>query len=353
MVARVSRSAEVSESRPRTLLAVGAVLAVLFISLVTLALPARSSEPRRYTIAFANITEEPGLTIEGTGFTGADVRQSFLLAARGQPVDLVLYDNQKDAAKARANAADAIQRKVDLYVQYFPDSAVNKEVAELLRKAGIPVLAVNYPVTGAPLYGADNGAAGQIAGEALARFAGRAWAGQPMAAILLGNLTDQSNGLPERAQGVRASLTRLLPAARVIALDTRGNPAQVNSLLGKAAAANPNTRLLIAALDDATALAAKSALDGLSRTADGAIVGLGCDRSVHGGASEKKEIDPNNRGSILIGSVAFYLDRYGYDVLPLALRVLRGESVAPRTPTRHTLITTANVWREYPPYDMQ
>jgi ribose transport system substrate-binding protein len=215
VAARVSRSAEVSESRPRTLLAVGAVLAVLFISLVTLALPARSSEPRRYTIAFANITEEPGLTIEGTGFTGADVRQSFLLAARGQPVDLVLYDNQKDAP-ARANAADAIQRKVDLYVQYFPDSAVNKEVAELLRKAGIPVLAVNYPVTGAPLYGVDNGAAGQIAGEALARFAGRAWAGQPMAAILLGNLTDQSNGLPERAQGVRASLTRLLPAALLL-----------------------------------------------------------------------------------------------------------------------------------------
>ena len=86
---------------------------------------------------------------------------------------------------------------------------------------------------------------------------------------------------------------------------------------------------------------------------DAAIVGLGCDRSVHGGASEKKEIDPNNRGSILIGCVAFYLDRYGYDVLPLALRMLRGESVPGRTLTRHTLITTANVWREYPPYDMQ
>ena len=56
---------------------------------------------------------------------------------------------------------------------------------------------------------------------------------------------------------------------------------------------------------------------------------------------------------ILIGSVAFYLDRYGYDVLPLALRMLRGEAVPPRTPTRHLLITPANVWREYPPSDMQ
>ncbi len=350
MAARVSRLGQGRGSRPRTLLAVGVLLAA--VSLVALTLPA-ASQPHRFTIAFANITEEPGLTLEGTGFTGGDVRQSFVLAARGQPVDLVFYDNQKDGTKALANVADAIQRKVDLYIQYYPDPAVNQDVSVMLRKAGIPGLAVNYPMADAPLYGADNLAAGQIAGEALARFASRAWAGQPMIAIVVGNLTDQSSGLPERARGVRASLARLLPGARILALDTRGNPAQVSPLLGKVAAASPNTRLLIAALDDATALSAKAALDALGRTADGAIVGLGCDRSVHGGASEKKEIDPNNRGSILIGSVAFYLDRYGYDVLPIALRLLRGEPVPERTPTRHTLITTTNVWREYPPYDMQ
>ena len=44
--------------------------------------------------------------------------------------------------------------------------------------------------------------------------------------------------------------------------------------------------------------------------------------------NERKEIDPNNRGSIVIGSVAFYLDRAGYDVLPLALRMLQGQTLA-------------------------
>jgi len=208
-------------------------------------------------------------------------------------------------------------------------------------------------MAGAPLYGVDNRAAGRVAGEALARFALRTWTGQPMVAIVLGNLTSQADGFPERVEGVREPLTRLLPAARIIALDTRGNPAQVSSLLGKAAAASPSSRMLIAALDDTTALSAKSALETLGRSADTAIVGFGCDRSVHGGASEKKEIDPNNRGSILIGSVAFYLDRYGYDILPVALRILRGEPVPGRIPTRHLLITSANVWQEYPPYDMQ
>jgi hypothetical protein len=68
--------------------------------------------------------------------------------------------------------------------------------------------------------------------------------------------------------------------------------------------------------------------------------------------NDRKEIDPANRGSIVIGSVAFYLDRYGYDVLPLAMRMLRGEGVPPRVVTQHILVTAANVFIEYPPYDM-
>jgi hypothetical protein len=34
------------------------------------------------------------------------------------------------------------------------------------------------------------------------------------------------------------------------------------------------------------------------------------------------------------------------------MHMLRGEPVAPRTATRHRLVTAANVFLEYPPYDM-
>jgi ribose transport system substrate-binding protein len=61
---------------------------------------------------------------------------------------------------------------------------------------------------------------------------------------------------------------------------------------------------------------------------------------------------PNNRGSVVLGSVAYYMDRYGYDVLPLALRLLAGEKLPPRTVTQHILVTAANVFQEYPPFDM-
>jgi ribose transport system substrate-binding protein len=305
-------------------------------------------QERRYMVAFANLTEEPGVTLEGTGFTGREVRESFALAARRYPIDMVFYDNARDGRKALANADDAIARKVSLYIQYHRDPAVNAEVAIRLKAAGIPILAVNAPVPGAPLYTADNPAAGRIAGEALSAFVARAWRGQPAAAALVGALALQ----PERTAAVSAALKRGLPSLRITSLDTQGNPAQVAAAVGKWAAANPGTKLLVAAMDDATALAAKAALESAGRLADGAIVSHGVDRSVRGGMNDRKEIDPNNRGSIVLGSVAFYLDRYGDDILPLALRMLRGERVPERTATRHIFITAANVFVEYPPSDM-
>jgi ribose transport system substrate-binding protein len=306
---------------------------------------------RRYVVAFANLTEEPGVTLEGTGFTGREIRESFVLAARPHPLEMVYYDNRRDDVHALANAEDAIGRKVDLYIQYHRGAA-NVAIAEKLRVAGIPVLAVNYPVPGAPLYTADNMGAGHIAGEALVQFATRSWRGQPMAAVVVGDLSATADRVPERAQGVAAALAQKLPAVRVSALDTKGNPAQVGSLVGRFLAGHPTGKLLLAATDDATALAVKAAVEAGGRVHDAAIVSHGVDRTIHGGMNDRKEIDPSNRGSIVIGSVAFYLDRYGYEVLPLALRMLRGESVPPRTVTRHTLITAANVFLEYPPYDM-
>ena len=323
----------------------GAIAAMM--ALAAAAAGAATAE-RRYTIAFANATEAPGVSVEGTGFTGAEIRQSFILAARTLPVELVFYDNQGDDARAIANAEAAIARKVDLYVQYHRGITANAAIAQKLKAAGIPVIAVNAAVPGAPLYSLDNAAAGRIAGDALAQFATRSWPGQATVAVVIGRVSSNA----ERVQGVAEALRKRLPSAQVTMLDTQGNPAQATPLLGPLLASQPARKMLIAATDDATALAAKSAVEAAGRARDVAIVGHGVDRSIHGGANDRKELDPNNRASIVLGSVAFYLDRMGYQVLPLAMRTLRGESIPARTVTPHKLITPTNVFAEYPPYDM-
>ena len=327
------------------------LVAGLTALLAVLAGLAPASAQRQYVVAFANLTEEPGVTVEGTGFTGREIRESFVLAARAHPVEMVFYDNRRDDARALQNADAAIARKVDLYIQYH-QGAANTAIAEKLKAAGIKVLALNDPVPGAPLYTVDNLAAGRVAGQALAQFALRSWRGQSTTALIVGNLSSATDRVPERAQGVTEALAQRLPAVKVTSLDTHGNPAQVGPLVGKFLAAHPSGKLLLAATDDATALALKSAVETAGRVHDAAIVSHGVDRSIHGGMNDRKEIDPANRGSIVIGSVAFYLDRCGYEVLPLAIRMLRGESVPARMATRHVLITAANVFIEYPPYDM-
>jgi ribose transport system substrate-binding protein len=309
-------------------------------------------EPRRFRIAFANLDETPGATLEGLGFTGAELRRSFELAARTLPVDMVYFDNARDPARAVANAEAAIAARVDLLIQYCADAEANAEIARRLAAAGIPALALVDPLPGAPLYGPDNRAAGRIAGHALVAFARDTWPDESVLGVLIGDLADAGPAVAERVQGITEGVQESLPTLKLASLDTGGQSVRADALMTKFLLTQRGQRLLIATLDDLAAVYAKNAIEMNRRQSDCVIVSQGLDRNIHGGASEKKEIDPNNRGSVVLGSVAYYMDRYGDEVLPLALRLLGGETLPPRTATRHILVTAGNIFQEYPPFDM-
>ena len=325
---------------------------IFLAGLATSGLGAARPETRRFRIALANLDETPGTTLEGLGFTGAEVRRSFELAARTLPVDMFYFDNAGDAAKALANAEAAVAAKVDLLIEYNADAETNAEIAHRLAAAAIPVLALVYPVPGAPLYGPDNRAAGRIAGQALGRFAADNWPGERVLGVVIGDMASPNPANSERVQGITEGVHEALPALELAPLDTGGQSVRADAVLTKFLQTEHGRRLLIATLDDLAAVFAKNAIEMHRRQSDCIIVSQGLDPNIHGGVSEKKEIDPNNRGSVVFGSVAYYMDRYGYDVLPLALRLLAGETLPPRTQTKHRLVTADNVFREYPPFDM-
>jgi ABC-type sugar transport system substrate-binding protein len=310
------------------------------------------AETRRFRIALADLDETPTATLEGLGFTGVELRRSFELAARTLPIDMLYFDNGGDPARAIANAETAIAAKVDLLIEYNADADGNAEIARRLAAAAIPALALVDPLPGAPLYGPDNREAGRIAGRALGDFALETWPGQQVLGVLIGDLADPSPAVRDRVQGITEGVQQSLPTLKLAALDTGGQSARADALLTKFLQTEPDRRLLIATLDDLAAVYAKNAIELNRRQSDCIIVSQGLDPSIHGGVNDKKEIDPNNRSSVVLGSVAYYFDRYGYDVLPLALRLLAGEKLPPRTVTRHKLITAANVFQEYPPIDM-
>jgi ribose transport system substrate-binding protein len=307
---------------------------------------------RRFRIALANLDETPGVTLEGLGFTGADVRSSFELAARTRPVDMLYFDNAGDPARAIANAEAAVAAKVDLLIEYNADPDANAEIAGRLAAAAIPALALVDPLPGAPLYGPDNRAAGRIAGQALVAFARENWPGEQVLGVLIGDLAAPGTAIKDRVLGITEGVHESLPTLQLAPLDTGGQSVRADALLTKFLLTEPRQRLLIATLDDLAAVYAARAIEMNRRQSDCVIVSQGLDPNIHGGTSEKKELHPNNRGSVVLGSVAYYMDRYGYEVLPLAIRLLAGETVPPRTVTRHKLVTAANVFREYPPIDM-
>ena len=313
--------------------------------------PAKA-EGRQFRIALANLDETPGVMLEGLGFTGAEVRRSFELAARTLPVDMLYFDNAGDPARAIANADAGIAAKIDLLIEYNDNADANAEIGRRLSAASIPGLALVHPLPGAPLYGPDNRAAGRIAGRALGEFAVETWPGKRVIGVLIGDLADPGLAIRDRVQGITDGVHESLPLLDLALLDTGGQPVRADALLTKFLQPQRGQRVLIATLDDLVAVYAKNAIEMNRRQSDCVIISQGLDRNIHGSASEKKEIDPNNRGSVVLGSVAYYMDRYGYDVLPLVLRLLNGETLPTRTVTQHILVTAANVFREYPPFDM-
>jgi len=309
------------------------------------------AEGRRFQVAFANLDETAGVTLEGLGFTGADVRRSFELAARTLPIDMTYFNNAGDPTRAIANADAAVAAHVDLLIEYNADPDANAEIARRCAVAHIPVLALVDPVPGAPLYGPDNRAAGRIAGHALAAFARDNWPNERVGGVMIGDLADPGDAVMDRVRGINDGAQELLPGLKFAQLDTAGQGVRADGLLTKLLLTESG-KLLIATLDDVAAIYAKNAIEMNRRQGDCVIVSQGLDHNIHGGVSEKKEIDPSNRASVVLGSVAYFMDRYGFEVLPLAIRMLSGQSLPHHIMTQHVLVTANTVFRVYPPFDI-
>ena len=100
------------------------------------------------------------------------------------------------------------------------------------------------------------------------------------------------------------------------------------------------TRVAILAINDDAALGALSAFVRAGRLADVAAVGHNADRV--GRAALRRP------GLPFVGSTSFAPERYGEQLLDLALRIPDGEPVPPAVFSRHTFITRDNIDDYYP-----
>ncbi|GAB4542886.1 MAG: hypothetical protein Kow0063_35460 [Anaerolineae bacterium] len=295
-----------------------------------------SEETIHYKIGFANLSEQIPFAV--------DVRRGLEQAAQNASnIDLIVTDNQLSGEVALQVAEHLIRKGVDLVIEYQIDEKIGSVIMDKFRQLNIPVIAVDIPMVGATYFGVNNYRAGHLAGVALGNWVKENWNGvfdrlvvleEPRAGALpAARILGQLDGFQEVVGEV--------PQSKLIYLDS-GNTSDVSEAHMLAALNDmPDAhRLAVISFNDDAAIGALTAAREAGREADVVIVGQGADRIV------REEIW--RRDSRIIGSTAFWPEKYGQKLIEVATKILRGEQLPPAIYMDHTFISSENIDRFYP-----
>jgi ribose transport system substrate-binding protein len=271
-----------------------------------------------------------------------EVTASLERAAAREKVHLITVNNRYSAREALRNADLLIRERVDLIMEFQTYERVAPIIAAKFVEANIPVIAIEVPHPNATFFGANNYQAGLIAGRALGRWAKQNWHGE-VERVLLMELSI-AGPLPQlRITGIMEGLRAELPAivnTPVTHLDGKGDFDQILDVVRRFLRRSKMARTLVGGVNDICSLAALRAFEEAGAGHLCAAVGQNAI-----GAARQELRRPGTR---LIGSVAYFPERYGDELIPLCLDILQNKPTPPAVFVKHQLITPKNVRLIYP-----
>jgi ribose transport system substrate-binding protein len=289
---------------------------------------------RRYRIGYAGQGQDSSFSKE--------VESSMIRAADSANVELVVVDNDYDPRIALRSVDQLIRKEIDLAVEFQTDDAVAPAVARKYLEANIPMIAIDIPHPGATYFGANNYEAGLIGGRHLGRWALKNWHGT-VNEILMVEITRAGSVPQARIRGMLAGLNEVLrrtDQCKIVHLDGDGQFKTALDGVRKHLRASKARRILVGAATDSSALGALRAFEEAGRASECAVVGQNAEPE---GRAELRE--PRTR---LIGSVAYFPEKYGPAVIRLALDILARKPTPPAVFIKHQLITPESVDHLYP-----
>jgi ribose transport system substrate-binding protein len=291
----------------------------------------------------SNRTYRLGFAAQTDSVFCREVSASLERAAARANVHLVTVNNRYSAREAIRNAEHLVREQVDLVLEYQTYERVAPVVAAKFVAANIPVIAIEIPHPGATYFGANNYQAGLIGGKALGRWANEHWGGTVDQVLLLE--LPIAGPLPQlRMTGLMDALRRELPAIAgtpVIRLDGKGDFEQILGVVRKHLRRGAtHKRTLVGAVNDMCSLAAVRGFEEAGCSNLCAVMGQN--------AILEARQELRRPGSRLIGSVAYFPERYGDQLVPLALSILQKKSTPATVFVDHQLITPKNVGLLYP-----
>jgi ribose transport system substrate-binding protein len=296
--------------------------------------PVSLANRKRYRIGFAGGGD--------SSLFNSEVTHSLTQAATDSAIEIVVADNRY-SGKHSLRAIDRLLReRVDLIIEYQSTYGIAPIIAKQCAAQHIPLIAVEIPHPGAVYFGANNYEAGLIGGRCLGRWAKTTWGGEVDEIILVEQR--RAGPIPQsRLVGSVDGLAEILPSARrcrVVSLDGDSDFGKSLAATRKHLRYSKSRHIVVAALDDISALGALRAFEEVGRVRDCAVMGQN--------AAPEARRELRRKETRLIGSVAYFPEKYGDALIRIALDLLNKKNVAPAVFIKHSLITAGNVDRFYP-----
>jgi ribose transport system substrate-binding protein len=284
-----------------------------------------------------------GYAAQGTDYQfSKEISSGLQRAAAAQGIELICLDNRYNAKVAQRNADIFVREKVDLVIEFQTDEHVAPIVAAKYREAGIPLIAIEVPHPGATYFGANNYEAGLIGGRHLGRWAKQHWHANVDEVVLIA--LERAGSLPKmRLTGMLVGMREVFPQlenCRITYLDGDGKLGDTFEAMRRHLRLTRSRRILVGAINDPSALGALRAFQEAGRLESCAIMGQNASPE---GRDELRQ--PDTR---LIGSVAYFPEKYGPEIVSVALDILHRRPVPPAVFVKHQLVTPDTVNHIYP-----
>ena len=154
----------------------------------------------------------------------------------------------------------------------------------------------------------------------------------------------RAGSLPKmRLTGMLVGMKEVYPQlenCRVTYLDGDGNLGPSFEAMRRHLRTSKSRRLLVGAINDPSALGALRAFQEAGRAESCAVMGQNASPE---GRAELREV-----GTRLIGSVAYFPEKYGTEIVAVALDILHRRPVPPAVFVKHQLVTPETVDHIYP-----
>jgi ribose transport system substrate-binding protein len=291
---------------------------------------------KAYKIGYANWNDENSISII--------VRDSVVDAANFYGLETMIFDNRQDPNQAMTNDNNAITARVDYYLNFNQDESINAAIATRLEQAGIPMISIQTKARDGvdPEYHVDNQRAGSICGEMLVADALKKWPNEKPILFIAGHPEAGVNFII-RANSCIEAVRKAMPDVEVFEISTDGNPEVTRRRTADFLTSQPNRKIMMWCHIDQNTMGMLAAVRAANRQNDVTITSFGANPVVF---NELK--DPN---SPILGTVAQFSERFGWDMLPMVIRHLNDGVKPPiKTMPPLDLITKENLSIYYPDF---